>query len=427
MNKFAIILSVVLLLSGTVSFCRDLRFICCLLNSPYIEVPSKIKGFVYSTIYTTLGHFCYAGYMHFSTNQDIEILVYTLSETSDVSCDCTSKNIILILGESFNKHHSSLYGYSLPTNSELEKEINNLYVMTDVVSPHNTTSKCLRKLFSFSSQDNDLYWANTPLFPALYKSAGYNVTFLSNQECLGGGNGIWSSINNFLVNQYTIPYLYDYINSSIFSYDMDLVNEYKTIAPTKSNPNVVIFHLIGQHVDYNDRYPETEMTFTLRDYNNRGDLTDSQKEIIMHYDNATHYNDRVVASIIDMFRDKDAIIIYLSDHGDEVYDYRNHFGRSHEPVITSGRAMYQYEVPFVIWVSDQYKKAHADIVDKIQRSVNKPFMTDDLPHLMLDIAGVDCKWFDPSRSLLNDKYNISRRRLIEDLKQDYDNIAKYPN
>lgn len=423
-NKFAIMISVILLLSGTASVYRDIRFMRCLLTCPYIEVPSKLERFAYSTNYTTFGKIVYAVYMHYSTKEDLELLVKTMSGISDVSSNDVSENIILILGESFNKHHSSLYGYALPTNSALEEESNNLYVMTDVVSPHNATSKCLRKLFSFSSQDNDLYWANTPLFPALYKAAGYHVTFLSNQECLGGGNGIFNSINNCLVNESIIPYLYDYINSSVYNYDMDLVAEYEKITVLKGHPNFVIFHLIGQHVDYNDKYPKSEIAFTLSDYEGLVNLNKEQKETIMHYDNATHYNDKVVASIIDKFRNEDAIIIYLSDHSDEVYDYRNHFGRSHEPMIERGRAMHQYEVPFIIWVSDKYKEIHPDMIDKIERSVNRPFMTDDLPHLMLEIAGITCEWFEPSRSLINYKYDISRKRLLEDSKQDYDEIIK---
>ena len=88
---------------------------------------------------------------------------------------------------------------------------------------------------------------------------------------------------------------------------MDLVMEYEKIASSIGNPNLVIFHLIGQHVAYNDKYPKSETSFTLRDYQERVDLTEAQKETIMHYDNATHYNDKVVASIIDMFRNKDVI------------------------------------------------------------------------------------------------------------------------
>lgn len=51
-------------------------------------------------------------------------------------------------------------------------------------------------------------------------------------------------------------------------------------------------------------------------------------------------------------------------------------------------------------------------------------MIDDLPHLMLDIAGIDCEWFDPTRSLINERYNANRKRLLLDSKIDYDEIIK---
>ena len=424
LKRFSMVLYIVIVLCGTICIYRDFRLIHCLLTYPYNDVPAKLNTYQYQTIYTTFGKTIFAVYMYNSTSKDTEKLAKTLAGISNVSSSFTSKNIILVLGESFNKYHSSLYGYTLPTNLSLEKERNNLYIMTDVVSPHNATSKCLRKLFSFSNQDNNLYWAETPLFPTLYKVAGYNVTFLSNQESKELSDNIWDSMNNCLVNDLTIPYLYDYINSSIYKFDMDLVREYENIrTKVKENqPKLVIFHLIGQHSDYKTRYPETDIIFTQKDYLTRKDLNDTQKNDVAHYDNATKYNDKVISSIIEIFRNEDAIIIYFSDHSDEVYDYRNFMGRSHEPIISKGRAMHQYEVPFMFWVSDKYKKTHPDIIKKIENSVNRPYMTDDLPHLMLELAGIKSEWFEPSRSLINDQYNINRKRLLEDSKQDYDEI-----
>lgn len=423
-NRFSMVLLTIILLCGTISIYRDIRLIYCFFAYPYNEVPTKLNSYQYQTIFTTFGKIVFAAYMHNSTSKDTEKLAKTLMEISNVSSSFTSKNIILVLGESFNKYHSSLYGYTKPTNLSLEKERNNLYIMTDVVSPHNATSKCLRKLFSFSNQDNNLYWAETPLFPALYKASGYNVIFISNQESKEFSDNIWDSMNNCLVNDLTIPYLYDYINSSIYKFDMDLVREYKNIRTMaeENQPKLVIFHLIGQHSDYKERYPETDIVFTQKDYLTRKDLNDAQKNDVAHYDNATNYNDKVIGSIIDVFRNEDAIVIYFSDHSDEVYDYRDYMGRSHEPIISKGRAMHQYEVPFMIWVSDKYKKTHPDIIKKIENSVNRPYMTDDLPHLMLELAGIKSEWFEPSRSLINDQYNINRKRLLEDSKQDYDEI-----
>lgn len=425
-SKIALGVSVIILLCGTTSFFRDVRFIHCLISYPYTQVPGKLDRFVYGTNYTTFGKCIVAIYFHCSIMKDSDRLAKTMSELADVSSDFTSKKIVLILGESFNKYHSSLYGYTLQTNSLIERERNNLYVMTDVVSPHNATSKCLRKLFSFSNQDSDVYWADTPLFPALYKAAGFKVALLSNQESKESSNNLWNSINNCLVSEETIPYQYDYINKQVYNLDMELVKEYesKLVDVWASVPQLVIFHLNGQHVNYNERYPEQNVAYNFKDYQARTDLNEAQKEVVMHYDNATHYNDKVVSSIIDLFRNEDAVIIYLSDHGDEVYDYRDHFGRSHEPIITLGRAKYQYEVPFMIWVSDTYKENHPILIDKIASAVDKPFMTDDIPHLMLDLAGISSMWFEPSRSLVNEQYNANRKRLLEDSKQDYDTIIR---
>ena len=415
-----------LLIFGTIYAYRDIRFSTCLLFSDYAEVLTKLKNYTYGDNYTTLGKIIFSSYSYYSTLNETDILAETLSNISGVNPNFTSKNIVFILGESHNKYHSSLYGYNWETTSNLNKEKDNLYVMTDVVSPHNATAKCLRKLFSFSSQDNNLYWAKTPLFPALYKAAGYNVTFFSNQECIEADSNPWNFINNSFISPETIPYLYDNLNATMHQFDEQLVEEYISIAHTipAEQAKLTIFHLQGQHVGYEERYPESETVFTKEDYQHRTDLNEKQKEIVAQYDNATLYNDKVIASIIDIFRNEDAIIIYLSDHSDEVCDYRDHFGRSHEPIIAKGRAMHQYEVPFMIWVSDKYKEAHPDIIKRIENSVNRPFMTDDLPHLMLDLAGIECEWFEPSRSLINDQYNVNRKRLLEDSKQDYDEIMK---
>lgn len=424
--RFSILVSFLILFCGALSIYRDVRFVHCLLVYPYTEVPDKISSHTYGTKFTTFGNIIFAGYMYNSTSNDADRLAETMAGISNVTANYTSKNVVFILGESFNKYHSSLYGYSLPTNQFLEKEKNNLFVMSDVVSPHNTTSKCLRKLFSFSNQDNNLYWATTPLFPALYKYVGYNVSYLSNQESLQSSENIFDVMNNSFVNELTIPYLYDYVNSNVYDFDMDLVKEYERIKQdTDTNsPKLVVFHLIGQHMGYNNRYPESDVIFTKQDYQHRTDLNDAQKEMVAHYDNATSYNDKVVSSIIDLFRNEDAVVVYLSDHSDEVYDYRDYIGRSYEAIITKGRAMYQYEVPFMIWVSDKYKERHPCMIDKLSKSINRPFMTDDLPHLMLELAGIKYNLFDPTRSLINDQYNAGRKRLLGDTKQDYDEIIE---
>ncbi|EAJ2878826.1 hypothetical protein A0X34_01955 [Campylobacter coli] len=41
--------------------------------------------------------------------------------------------------------------------------------------------------------------------------------------------------------------------------------------------------------------------------------------------NAIYYNDFVVSKIFNYFKNEEPIVFYLSDHGDEVCDFRDFF------------------------------------------------------------------------------------------------------
>ena len=65
------------------------------------------------------------------------------------------------------------------------------------------------------------------------------------------------------------------------------------------------------------------------------------------YDNATYYNDAVIHMIMQIFREKQTVLIYLSDHGEEVYDYRPRSGRDDFQLGADIRQSlrYQYSIP----------------------------------------------------------------------------------
>lgn len=382
------------------------------------EIGRVRKYSFYSTIYLTTYTLYDALRLYYLSLRDIPTLVESLSNTSLKSCKFSSPNIILVIGESFNKHHSSLYGYPLLTNPLLESE-DNLYIMTDVITADRSTSIVMKSVFSFRTKDNNIYWANSTLFPALFKKAGYYNTLISNQEVENVKFAdVFEMANNYLIHPDTKAYLWSWTNSMTYQYDMQLIDEYADAIPQDKRHTLTIFHLLGQHAAYVDRYPKECQYFTEEDYKFRLDLSPQQKRFVAEYDNAVRYGDAVLKSIIDLYRDDDAIVIFFSDHGEEIYDYRDYMGRSHEPIITSDMAKCVFEVPFFIWVSDKYKQAHPDIVGRIENSINKPYVIDDVPHLLLDLAGIQCDEFEPSRSLIsNEEYNFPR--LVHESMQDY--------
>lgn len=392
----------------------------------------KLKYFPYAETrqaHTTYGHLIQSLYWDHIIQNDVNILEKTLLQQYQTFCTYKSSKIVLIVGESFNKHHSNLYGYQHITNPNLlaEKETNNLYCFDDVISPLNSTCYVMQQIFTFKNQDNSEYWAETPIFVKFFKDNGYQTSLFSNQEVLNQDNDMWDSANHFLVAEQTRNHCFTTTNLYKYRWDTELINEYRVRNKIDSLPSFAVFHLIGQHFGYEDRYPQNEKVFSADDYEYRTDLTIAQRKMVAHYDNATLHNDKVVTSIIDIYRDQDAIIVYLSDHGEEVHDYRNYTGRTPTTKLTPEICKYQFEIPFMIWMSDTYKENHPDVVKQVESSLDKPFMIDDLPHLMLDIAGIDCEWFDPTRSLINERYNSNRKRLVSESKIDYDYMIKQLN
>ncbi len=119
------------------------------------------------------------------------------------------------------------------------------------------------------------------------------------------------------------------------------------------------------------------------------------------------YNDFVVSEIIKRFEDKEAIIFYLSDHGDEVYDFRDFVGHSFSMV-----SRYMVEVPFMIYVSDSLKKSHPHLVERITQVQNLPFMSDDFLHSFFDLLEIQVADLQPQRSIFDEKFNNSRARIM---------------
>lgn len=322
-------------------------------------------------------------------------------------CTYLSSNIVLIIGESFNRNHSSLYGYPLPTNPKLSLR-KNLYVFDDVIAPVNYTIGAFNNFLSLASVDDEHEWCDQPLFPCLFRAADYHVVLWDNQS--GSCSYAFTGNIDFCSEK----------NKMQYPLDDELINDYKRnrAKVEHAEHNLIIFHLCGQHFDYQNKCTDEMRRFSVKDYD-RKELSESEIQIIADYDNATLFNDSIVDEIIRLYEEQDAIILYFSDHGEEVYDYRHASGRYPFDMDNLNAWMKnQVEVPFMFYLTDRYKESHLEIVERIERSLHRPYMTDDLPHLLFDLAGITNQWYDPKRSVINDSFNVQRKRFVTEWSQE---------
>ena len=341
----------------------------------------------------------------------------------------TIGNIVLIIGESYNRHHASIYGYDKETNPFLSKT-ENLHVFDDVISSINGTAPSFKNFLSTSSVDDDSDWCNQPLFLTIFKNSGYHVVFNSNQFVPELNVSCWDASCGFFYHPDIRTHLFSYTNTKKYEFDEELIKAYakQRDKAEKDAMNLIVHHLYGQHVNPLQRYPPSHSHFSCKDYPERKELSEEEKEYVAAYDNATRYNDSVASMIIDLYKDKDAVIIYFADHGDEANDYRIHQGRSIGMEKLGAPCLHcQLDIPFIIYTSNIFSLKHPQITKRISEAIHRPFMTDDLPHLLFDIASIRTKWYDPSRSLINKDYNSDRKRIIKGFSLkgslDYDEVC----
>ena len=339
-------------------------------------------------------------------------------EVSLLKNDSKIPYVVLILGESSQRNLMHLYGYSLPNTPHLDRlaESGELAVFRDVISARQGTVLSLREIFTFHDAESGREWYQCNNLLDVLREAGYHSWWLSNQDSFG----VWGNTGALLADRADEKAFTQHRASQD---DFGLPDEAllplleAALAEDGTGKNFFVLHLMGCHVLYELRYPDGFQRFTAQDIG--GELSAEWKEDIAAYANAVLYNDFIVSGIIDHFRDKDAVVIYISDHGENVHD---------EGSALLGHAYgtpnrYLYEIPMVVWASDTFRQQHPEKWQAIQGAVSRPFMTDDFIHALLGLMDIQTAEYDPRKNIFAPEFDTGRKRLVSG--RDYDRELRH--
>lgn len=326
-------------------------------------------------------------------NDLAQICLKTKATKNKDSCP----NIVVVIGESYSLYHSSVYGYRLLTNPRIQKLANDsvLIAYTNAISIADHTAAVMRSVFSLNKGTEHNF--NIPLFPAVFRAAGYTFLLYDNEYFIG-------TDGSFLSNGAISSSNFDFRNVKKYKYDDEMIDDIKVL----DDYTLTIIHLMGQHYEYRDRFPQDFHHFSEKNYDYN--LSREKRNMLSDYDNATYYNDYVFNKIVGKYKEKDAVIIYFSDHGEEIYDDNDFVG--HGTALKSQNMKYQIRVPFYIWMSSIFQEKRLEIVRKMKRAKDYPINTDDVSQLLIDIANINTEFLEPSRSFINDNYDKKRHRII---------------
>ena len=397
-------------------------FSCDTIGQVEHELTKKDRAKLYIPVY----RLAFGIYANGLADTQIDQLKAASNKIQVDSCCYRVPNIVLVIGESYNKHHSQLYGYEKPTTPRqvaLEAE-GSLVKFTDVVSSWNLTSYVFKHMLSLYAVGDSGMWCDQPLFPEVFRKAGYHVTFVTNQFEPKAKEAVYDFSGGFFLNDPELAQRqFDARSTKTYPYDDGVLKEYDALKDSTIKHHLVILHLMGSHVDYRARYPKTQTVFTPQMYN-RPELSDQQKQILAQYDNSLRYNDSIVAVITQKFVDKDAVVIYVPDHGEDIFDDKPYmYGRMHSANIDYRLARNEMEIPFWIWGSPQYRETHPYGWMAIQNSKDRPLMIDALPHLLLYLGGISTPLYREELNVISPKYDEKRPRILKN-EVDYNTLKK---
>lgn len=324
--------------------------------------------------------------------------------------------LLIIIGESQNKTHMQLYGYPRQTNPLLMEIKDELTIYNDVCSPAIHTLTCMKQILTFTNYEQpDMYKKEANIIELLH-FGGYKTFWFDNQG--EDKNGAFA-IDTYTPTSYrTMAKRSDVYNATGKPNDSIIIGALEMALQDTTANKAIFLHLVGNHFDYSNRY---EPSFAF--FNDTTDinspylhlLSEQDIEKINAYDNATRYNDYIVRTCIERMRGIEgrSAMLYISDHGEEIFDYQNYCSRSFEKISPA-----MCEIPLILWMNDEYQDSF-----NLTLETNRPTCTDDIIHGIMDLAQIKYTLYDSTRSVFHPAYYPKERKIenipLNDIRKKY--------
>lgn len=260
--------------------------------------------------------------------------------------DSTKSVFILVIGESARSENFSLLGYQKNTNPLLSK-VENLKVYNANSCATYTTAgvKCILE----HEESSKLY----EILP--------NYLYRNNVEVIWKSTN-WGAPPIHIPNFKEKKDLVKQCEGDVCNYDGILLENLKEEISSSSKEKIlIVLHTSTSHgPSYNKKYPKEFEVFT--PVCSSVELANcTEDELINAYDNTIVYTDFLLNSIIEDLKELPefkSAMLFVSDHGESLGEnnlYMHGLPMGIAPEV-------QYEIPFILWTSDNSKALNTDQV-----------------------------------------------------------------
>lgn len=297
---------------------------------------------------------------------------------------------VWVVGESARAANWSLFGYARDTSPRL-RSTPGIIAFPDMMTTAPHTSMAVPSMLSLQSISNWQQVLAEKSVVSAFNEAGFTTYWLSTQDA-DEFAGIIPQIASEAAKV-------RYFNQT---YDGVFVDQVRTIlrnAPWGSGCRIlIVLHTKGSHFDYARRYPSDFAHFGTPHGTRRDKIIDT-------YDNSILYTDWVLASLIGLLSERGSIsaLLYASDHGENLLDDSRQL---------LGHAMgtkYDLSSAAFLWLSGELRQRHPDWVANAERNSKAPLSLSNLPHSMLELAGIQAPALNPRMSVFDPGFATETR------------------
>ena len=287
--------------------------------------------------------------------------------------------VIFVMGESARADHFSINGYERETTPQLAREAN--LINYGIATSYDTSTRKSHYGMLTNATIATRTPTQGPVIP-LYNAAGFrSYTFSFNAPLIQSG-----IITDVLTDA-------SHERRYFSGRDHQLLPH---IAEALAAPHDggALFTLVtkGSHSNYRGNYDDEFRVFTPDDFTSTT-MIDQLGNVRNAYDNTVVMTDDFLVRIMDLVRDRKAVLLYCSDHGESLGEDGVLFHGIGEDIPHHKR------VPFLVWYSDAYAAAYPDKVAALRRHAAAPVNHDYLYHTLIGLGDIRSAGADPALDL----------------------------
>lgn len=297
--------------------------------------------------------------------------------------------VVYIQGESLRADHLHLNGYNRSTTPRLDSD--QVISMPNIYNPYTTTDESLPYILTAADSLHPQYAYTHRSFISFFNTCHFDSYWLANQEPATAYLYFTNEAQRIIhINEGKTVY-----NFEPYSWlDTQIDSAFQAIVRQHRNRSLVIIHTIGSHWWYKAHYSKKLETFKPT-INSRNIPSSTTEQLVNTYDNTVLQTDAFLDGLIQQLRQKKAILIYLSDHGEALGENGLWLHANDAPPI--------HHPACIIWMSDSYKAAFPEKVAGLLANKNKYFNSSFLFHSILDAAMIKTRIFNPQFSIFTNQ------------------------